>query len=305
MLFCLPYNEVVVKEELFVELGYDPSRDKLLILHADDVGMCHSVNQATFERLTDGSVSSASIMVPCPWVLEAAEFFRGGEFDVGVHSTLTSEWKWYKWRPLTRASGLVGKGGFMWSDVRSLALHATAQEVREELEAQVRWALDYGLKVSHLDTHMGAVYVRADFLKEYLEVAVKHGLLPMIPRPTKRLIEAATRQGLPVDQLKPLMKQAPLQLDLLVPGLPPRGLDAKRRFLLAVISELEPGTISQVIVHLGLDTYELKAIMGAGYRSRYHEYLLVADGEVRKAMDERSVHLIGWRDLAEALEKGS
>ncbi|RLE97083.1 MAG: hypothetical protein DRJ96_04875 [Thermoprotei archaeon] len=291
-----------MREELFEELGYDPSRDKLLILHADDAGMCHSVNQATFERLEDGSVSSASIMVPCPWVLEAAEFFRENrEFDVGVHSTLTSEWRWYRWRPLTRASGLGGDRGFMWSDVRSVALHATPQEVRGELEAQVRWALDYGLEVSHLDTHMGVVYARPDFLREYLEVAAKHDILPMVPRPTERLLAAARSQGLPVDQLKPLMEQAPFQLDLLVPGLPGGGLEAKKRFLLAVIGELEPGTISQVIVHLGLDTYELKAIIGTGYKSRYHEYLLVADRDVRKALSDRHVHLIGWRDIAGAL----
>lgn len=98
---------------------FDP-RDKLLIIHADDVGMCHSENIATFLGFKDGVVSSCSIMMPCPWALEAAEFFKNNpHYDYGVHSTLTSEWKLYRWGPLSlrgEDSTLIDSQGYFYRD---------------------------------------------------------------------------------------------------------------------------------------------------------------------------------------------
>jgi len=277
-------------------LGFGP-RDKLLILHADDVGMCHSVNEASFERLGEGYVSSASLMAPCPWILEATEFFsRETGLDVGVHSTLTSEWRYYKWRPLTMAGGLCRGDGFMWASVEEVAARATASEVEAELSAQVRFLADRGVKLTHLDTHMGTVYARPDFLESYLRVASASGILPMVPRLTPEVEAVARSQGLPVEKLRSMTAGVPVQLDALL-GLPSGTLEEKRRALMAFLAGLRPGSISQVIVHLGLDTYELKAIIGEGYKERYFEYMLVKDPDVRAAIDRSNVHLVGWKDL--------
>jgi len=291
-----------MEENAASKLGYDP-REKLLILHADDVGMCHSVNAATFERLSDGSVSSASIMAPCPWALEAAEFFKENKgFDVGAHSTLTSEWRFYRWRPLTAGSTLLDELGYLPRSSKEVAAKASASDVLAELDGQVEWLKARDVELSHLDTHMGAVYTRADLLKAYLQVAERHGLLPMVPRLTPELAEAARAQGLPVEELSGTVEEVPFKLDLLVASVPGRSLDERIKAFKAALRSLKPGSVSQVIVHLGLDTDELRYIIGERYVDRVLDYMVVGSSDVKAEIEKLGIRLIGWRDVAEALK---
>src|SRR6187402_723051 len=121
-------------------LGY-PKGAKLVIIHADDLGVSHSENAASIIAMQKGSVSSASIMVPCPWFPEIAAYAQSDpSADLGLHITLTSEWKYYKWGPVTakeKVPGLVNKNGFLYSTVDSVYQNATTLEVEEEMISQV------------------------------------------------------------------------------------------------------------------------------------------------------------------------
>ena len=149
----------------------EPSAEKLLIIHADDVGMCHSVNEATILALEGGIVTSGSIMVPCPWFLEIAEYCRENpEADLGIHITLTSEWKHYRWRPVSsinKVPGLIDEEGYLWHSEEDVAKHASPAEVEIEIRAQVQRAIDFGIKPTHIDTHMGTVYETPEFFAAY------------------------------------------------------------------------------------------------------------------------------------------
>jgi len=135
-----------------------------LVIHADDLGVSHSTNAAALQMLEKGHVSSASVMMPCAWVAQVAEWCQTNpSADLGLHMTLTAEWKHMRWAPVADAAkvpGLLDPQGYMWPDVRSVAMKASAAEVETELRAQIAKAQRMGIKFTHLDTHMGTLYAR-------------------------------------------------------------------------------------------------------------------------------------------------
>jgi len=170
-------------------LGY-PKNTKLLILHADDVGVSHAVNAATIAAMEKGCVNSASIMVPCPWFSEIATYAcEHPDIDFGLHITLTSEWNNYKWGPVTpstMAPTLINKQGFLYSTVDSVKQFAAAAQVEEEIRNQVKRAIQFGIDPTHLDAHMFAVVRKLDFLKAYIKVGREFKIPVFLAREIER-----------------------------------------------------------------------------------------------------------------------
>jgi len=161
--------------------------DGQIVLHQDDVGMCHGANVAFSELSNLGSITSGSVMVPCPWFREAAEMAASNKkLDLGVHLTLTAEKEFYRWRPLTlasKSSGLVDDDGYMWRDVSSVRRNANIEAVALELRAQIDFALSSGFDVTHLDAHMGAT-LAPEFCEIYISLGAEYRLPVLL---TKKL----------------------------------------------------------------------------------------------------------------------
>ncbi len=153
-----------------------------VVIHADDLGMSHGANAAFAELWRMGTATSGSVMVPCPWFAELATMARADPtLDIGVHLTLTSEMKGYRWRPLTcppASSGLTDGEGFFHADVPTLRARADPAAVEAELRAQIEVALGAGIDATHLDDHMGAV-LAPEFATVCLRLAVDYGLPPV------------------------------------------------------------------------------------------------------------------------------
>lgn len=277
-------------------------RDKLLIIHADDVGMCHSVNMATFLGFQNGVVSSCSLMIPCPWILEAAGFFKSNpNYDCGIHSTLTSEWRLYRWGPVSpenEVSTLLDEQGYLYMDAKDAA-KASGKEVEVELRAQVKKAFELGLHPSHLDTHMGTVFFRPDLLEIYMRVALDNGLIPMLIKPVKEVLERAREMGMEIseDIVRKVLESGIPVLDNLIDSTLGSNLQERIEWFRSTLKSIGPSTLTQIIVHLGLPEEEIKAIMPS-HMERYLDYQLVTSKEAFQIIEELGFTLIGWKDLA-------
>jgi predicted glycoside hydrolase/deacetylase ChbG (UPF0249 family) len=286
--------------ELF---GFGPE-ERLLILHADDAGMCHAHNRATIDGMERGVINSASIMMPCPWVLEIVEYAKAHpDADFGVHGTLTSEWKAYRWRPVTpwdQVKGLLDASGYLHRGVLETALAASAAEVETELRAQLRRALDLGLRPTHLDTHMGTVYARPDYFAAYRKVAKEFGLPCMIPRMTAEVRQKlAAPVRLVAEQIgQTLFEQGEVTLDHLDGGYPGGGgLEEQKKYYREAIRNLRPG-ITQIILHPAYDGDELRAITGSHAR-RDGDLRVFLDPDMAKFLRDQKVRMITWREIGQ------
>lgn len=289
-------------DTLAEKLGYD-SDDILLIPHADDVGMSHSVNKATIQALEVGIVTSGSIMVPCPWFPEIAAYCRERpEADLGLHLTLTSEWKYYRWGPVAsrdKVPSLLDEDGFLWRSEQQVREHAKPEEVEIELRAQIERAIKFGVKPTHLDTHMGTVFVDPQFFEIYCRLGKEYNIPPMLPSLTPEVIEKIKERGIELSEgmVEILQESGFLFIDRLVTGGGAgRTFEEKKASYHATLRNLEPG-VTQIILHLAMDDDEIRNIT-SNYMSRYNDYRIFTDPETRQLIDELQIKLIGWRDIA-------
>lgn len=279
------------------QLGY-PADAKLLIIHADDLAVSHSQDRASFAALDRHAVSSASIMVPCPWLTEVAEYAKAHpDADLGLHLTLTSEWPSYRWGPAASRNevpGLLGPDGNLWPDVPFVTKHATAAEVEKEIRAQIERAVKVGIRPTHLDSHMATLFNPAYF-PVYVKVAREYGL-PFL---------AMRTPGAPASMLA-LLKDTDILPDAIVmaAGVKPENWAS---YYLGVVRSLKPG-LTELIVHLAYDDAEMQAITeghpayGSAWRQR--DFDVITSPEFQKALKDNQVTLIGWRQIKERAPAG-
>lgn len=272
---------------------------RYLIVHADDAGMSHSVNVATQAGLESGIVSSASIMVPCPWFKEFAVYAKNHpQYDYGIHLTLNSEWDDYRWGPVAsrdRVSSLVDSTGCLWDGVAQVAMHAKADEVKIELKAQIDRALEFGVPLSHLDTHMGAVLCRPDLVDVYVDLAIEYNLpvlffRRMPPGMEKEYTALAAQFEKSVAKLKD--RKLPL-LDNLLQFYSGNIPEQRRQLYFDELAKLGPG-VTQLIIHCGYDNEELRAITDSS-RRRDQDRAIFTDPTTRTYLKEQKIELITWK----------
>lgn len=280
-------------------LGY-PKDARLLILHGDDIGMCHAANTSAIDALQKGIVTCGSIMVPCPWFLEIADYAgKHPEADLGLHLTLTSEWKFYRWRPLAEPSlvkGLIDSLGFMHSGVKDVYQNASPQEVEAELRAQINSALERGIKPTHLDSHMGTIYYNPNFLPVAMKLSEEYDIPLMLFRASPEIMkELGEKQQEQYTVLSQQLEKRNIPLVDALPSLKDVPVEKYEEGYKALIAGLKPG-VSEIILHLADESSEYEAITGS-YQRRLAEYKLFTRPEMKEYIEKQGIHLIGWKDL--------
>jgi predicted glycoside hydrolase/deacetylase ChbG (UPF0249 family) len=287
-------------------LGYD-EQDRVVILHADDIGMCQATLPALEDLLDAGLISSAATMVPCPWFPQVAAYCQEyRDVDMGVHLTLTCEYRSYRWGPLStrdRASGLMDEDGYLHFGPDGLHAHATPEAVARELVSQVEHARWSGIDVTHIDTHqLSALHPK--FLSAYTSLAVAFRLPLMLLRmdadgwqtlaqavglafdqkTAHRLARAV--KGLEAQRM-PLVDQAVmLPLDR-----PEERVEQAKQVLAGL-----PAGLTHFVIHPAVDTPELRAIT-PDWPSRVADYQAFTSQELRAYVQDSDLNILGYRDL--------
>ena len=285
-----------VGQPLQVRLGY-PRDAKLLILNADDLAVSHSEDVASFAALDQKLITSATVMVPCPWFTEVAAYAKAHpEADLGLHLTLTAEWETYRWGPIASRAlvpSLVGSDGNFYASPEDVAKHAKLNEVETEIRAQIERAKAMGIEPTHLDAHMHTLYTTPELFGVFLKVAREY-----------KLPIRMARNDQPFQAMLPLMAPGdPIPDAIFSPGedVPASGWTD---YYVNLIKNLQPG-VTEIFVHLARDDAETQAIMvnhadwGAAWRQR--ELATISSAEVRKALADNHVILVGWRDIKKLL----
>jgi predicted glycoside hydrolase/deacetylase ChbG (UPF0249 family) len=277
------------------KLGYS-AEDKLLIIHADDLGLAHSENAASTQLLNIGNVRSASIMVPCPWFYDIAEYSKTQpHLDFGLHLTLTSEWKYYKWGSVASPNlvpGLLDEKGYMYPEVDQVYQYSNPKEADIEIRAQIDRALAFGIDVTHLDSHMGTLFWNPEFMQVIFKAGQDYKLPVML-----------SKQMLPI-MPKEILEHSPILLDFIYMANPEDYKNGMDQFYKKVMNELTPG-VHVLLLHAAFDDEEMKAITvdhpdyGAEWRQRDFDFF--SSEECSLLIKNQNIKLITWREIRDKL----
>lgn len=282
------------------KLGY--SKDaKLLIIHADDLGVAHSENIASIAAYEKGAINSASIMVPCPWFPEIAAYANAHpEFDLGLHITLTSEWKYYRWdgvMPSDSISSLIDESGYFYGNegaVEEMVQHANLAEVEKEIKAQIDRAIAFGIKPTHLDSHMGGPTATPALLA----IMIKLGEMYKIPVSTSSslLRELNYMKELPqnyisIDSIYTLYQNT-------------KDEDWNGSYD-KMIKTMKAG-LNELVIHLAYDNEEMHAVTvdrehwwNAAWRQRDYNY--ITSQRFKDLLHENNIQLVTWRQIQQVM----
>jgi chitin disaccharide deacetylase len=270
-------------------LGY-PDDARLLLINADDFGMCHAINEAILLSMRGGVVQSTSLMTPCPWGLPAIDLLKDNPaLDFGVHLTVICDQVNYKWRPLIspeKVPSLIDETGFCYpiSRMAELAAKADIHELEIEFRAQIEMVLSAGLKPNHLDWHCLHSGGRAEIFDLTQGLAKEYGLaLRVANQPYINQVQA---QGLPTDDYDLLDSY---DLDL----------SNKAARYAQLLRELPVG-LTEWAVHPGIGNAEMRAVEPGSWQIRQTDYDFVISPEARQIIAEEGIILINYAVMQKA-----
>lgn len=278
-------------------LGY-PAGAKLLIVHADDLGMARSVDAASIKAFETGLVTSGSIMIPCPWLPDIAAYARNHpNADLGIHLTLTSEWTSLRWGPVLSKDSvpsLLDSTGYLYSTESEAATRANAKEIEAEIRAQIERARSLGIQPTHLDSHMGTLYQNKTLFEILLKVA-RDNKLPS--RVSKEWFSS-------MPFLPSLLDSRDVVVDKIITIDPSVTAEGWSTFYTDQIRSIGPG-VTEIIIHLAYNDEEMRGATvdhpdwGAAWRQR--DFQFFTSDTFRRLIDENQIKLITWREVGSKL----
>jgi predicted glycoside hydrolase/deacetylase ChbG (UPF0249 family) len=341
LLVCLALITSAQQAKTFAErLGW-PKGARVLILHVDDAGMSHESDEGVETAIIQGVSTSTSVMMPCPWVPEIVKFIKEHPgFDAGLHLTLTSEWPNYRWGPLAGKAtvpGLVDKQGDLYPSVEAVYYYAKPEEIDKEIRAQLDRALSMGFKPTHLDSHMGTLFAKPEFLDKYLKLGIEKQIPVMFPGGDDLFYRSEARaaavmnlkqqgrytEGMVIPEDPALAKAKEVGEMLWKAGLPvlddlhnssydwnmpdvdnKTDVEIQKWYTdhyIESIGRLSPG-LTMVIMHCTMPSPNFKYISSTGNK-RKGDLLAMTDPRLKKFLKDNGFILTTWREVMERRQK--
>jgi predicted glycoside hydrolase/deacetylase ChbG (UPF0249 family) len=288
-------------EQMLIEkLGFEVS-DKVVIFHIDDIGFSHASNVASFECLDFGVASCGSVLVPAPWFLETASICKKNpKYDIGVHITLTCEYDLYRWRALSSIdpkTGLLDSERSLWRTTEEAIKNITAEAAEREMRSQIEMALDNGIDITHIDSHMGTV-MDPKFIMTYLRLAKEFNVVAFLPRVSKEDLIAMGLERYADIYLKMFSKieasGAPLLDHIIIDTM---GEDPdKIEYYCKRFAEIKPG-ITHFLFHPAKISPELSAITPDSASWRNLDYEAFINPKIKDCIKKHDLKIIGYRTI--------
>jgi len=305
VLFSVP--KVLSAQKTWADkLGF-PQGKKVILLHMDDAGMCPEANAAVKSYIENGHLSSAAVMMPCPNAVSMIEWAKSHpSADIGVHLTLTSEWKTYRWGPVsdpTKVPGLVDPDGKFYRNVPDVITHASAKEVETEIRAQIDKAIALGHRPTHMDTHMGTLYGSAEYVKVFLKVAEEYHIPANVINLSVPEVAAKFRQeGYPINAevIENIGEYRLPKLDNFTSIPEGSTYEEKRANFFKRVKALNSG-LTEIIFHPATLTENLKTITGS-WQQRVWEGELFADPVVHQFFKDEGIIITNWKEIMDRFE---
>ncbi len=310
--------QITAQQSYADKLGY-PKGAKVLILHIDDVGMSYDSNLGAIKAIDEGVANSLSMMMPCAWIPGFFKYLKTHpETDAGLHLTLTSEWDDYRWGPLAgkpKVPGLADKEGAMWDNVMLTATNASADEIETEIRAQIDRSRTMGWEPTHLDSHMGTLFAKQDYLERYIKVGIQENIPVMFPGGHNTMIaETVGSSGLTQEITTKIGQQLwaaklPVLDDLHNISYGWKGdekmtdseLQAmKTQKYIETIETLKPG-LTMVIMHCTWPTEVFGKISDSG-TTRKGDMLAMMDPKFKEYLKTNNIVLTTWREAKKRRE---
>ncbi len=288
-------------------LGF-PAGKKVIILHADDAGMCKEANEAVQDLLEHGYIQSTAVMAPCPYADEMLKWaVAHPRMDVGMHLTLTSEWKTWRWGPVSNPDsvpGLIDPEGKLWHEVPGVVQHATPDEVEREIRAQIDKAIALGHRPTHIDTHMGTLYATPAFAERFLKTAMDYRIPANAIDLSDSVVAALFRkEGYPINkEMIGLLDHYTLpKLDFFASAPHGKTYEEKKQNFMQLVRSLRPG-LSEIIFHPSVETENLKTITNS-WQQRVWEYKMFSDPEMIQFFKDQGIIFTNWIEIMQRFNK--
>ncbi len=290
-IFILIAFSVNAQDNIATKLGYAAGA-KLLIIHADDLGVSHSENIASIEAIENGSVNSASLMMPTPWVLEVANYAKNNAttHDFGLHLVLSSEWKNYRWGPVSsidKVPSLINEFGYFHEACTS---SVNLKEVEVELRAQIDRAYSMGFEPTHLDSHMGCLFQSSELIEVYLKIGQSYKL-PVL----------ATKQAVPEELRKKY--DVKIVLGEVLTIMEDEYAKGSEDYYINAIKNLKPG-LSTFLIHTAYNNEEMKGMNidhpEWGNEWRQKDFDFFTSDACKNILKEENIKLVTWRQIRDA-----